>query len=96
MLRLLSGDNKLNRNEYESCYQRAYYQILEIISVLLQIYLCFFYLLSIPLGDDGLNIPFMKLQLNLYTAPAFVSVLVAVLNCVLILVRLLYFLFLYC
>ena len=65
--------------------------------MLLQIYLyCFDFSLSIPLGDDGLNIPFMKLQLNLYTAPAFVSVLVAVLNCVLILVRLLYFLiFLY-
>ena len=42
-------------------------------------------LLSIPLGDDGIYLPSLKLNLNLYTAPAFICTFVAFINILLIL-----------
>ena len=41
-------------------------------------------LLSIPLGDKGTYLPFLKLNINLYTAPAFISMFIAMLNAFLI------------
>lgn len=41
-------------------------------------------LLTIPLGDKGIYLPSLKLNLNLYTAPAFASTFIAMLNVLLI------------
>ncbi|XP_066911028.1 major facilitator superfamily domain-containing protein 8-like isoform X3 [Clytia hemisphaerica] len=43
-------------------------------------------LASVPLGDDGIYIESLRLHLDLYTAPAFVSVVVAILNVTAVLV----------
>lgn len=41
-------------------------------------------LLSIPLGDKGAYIPLLRLHINLYTVPAFISVMIAIMNTFLI------------
>ena len=43
-------------------------------------------LVLIPLGDGGLYFKQLKLHLNLYTAPAFASILIAIFNVILIVV----------
>jgi len=42
-------------------------------------------LASVPLGDQGVYFSPLKLHLDLYTAPAFASVIIAVLNVIVVL-----------
>ena len=43
-------------------------------------------LLAVPLGDNGVDIPALKIHLNVYTAPAFASIFVTALNAAVILI----------
>ena len=43
-------------------------------------------LASIPLGDDGFYFAPLKFHLDLYTAPAFASVMIAILNIIIVLI----------